>query len=491
MNNLLYIVFLIWSIRILANIFSYIHLWYVKEYRLDRMLIHLRTDQGKHIYIPSFKLPPPTPKTILLFVFLILSSILLFVYLPFHPLIRLACIDIVMFPISACYVSIVQIPIYFYHMHCIHKAIKKIRSHAPMIVIGITGSYGKTSTKEFLSAILSSHYEVLKTEASKNSPIGIAEVILQSLRPDHKVFIVEMGAYKQGEIAFMTKMVQPQIGIITAINAQHQDLFGTIKTTQLAKYELIEGLQGKQIAIFNTDNSFVQDLIHWAQRDKKTIWLYAKNIRNTKKHCEMFSATHILSDATSLRFTVHYQYESYPVQVRIAGEHFVSNILAALAGAVAAGMTLEKAVAAARTIRPIPNVMHTTKGPKGEYVINDTFNNNPDAAIAALNFLRTCSGRKILVFQPMIELGSYANSSHEKVGEIAATICDEIIVTNNNFSEPFTKGIRRKHPHMIVHRMNADTAASFLHSILRKSDTVLFKGKEAELVLKKYIARNR
>ena len=104
-------------------------------------------------------------------------------------------------------------PTGIYHKLLIAKAIRKLRDHKSMIVIGITGSYGKTTTKEYLASILSTRFRVLKTEASKNSPIGIAEVILRKLTSQHEVFVVEMGAYKIGEIAEMAAMARPQIGI--------------------------------------------------------------------------------------------------------------------------------------------------------------------------------------------------------------------------------------------------------------------------------------
>jgi len=250
---------ILWCARLLLNLLSYIQLWYVKEYRFDRMLIHLKTKQGKRLLFLPWRRPPLKPKAC--FIFIASALVLLGIYfiLPLFIIWKLFFMDILLFPITAVFVLIAKVPTWIYHGILIRKAINKLQSHKKMIVIGITGSYGKTSTKEILATILGTKFKTLKTEASKNSPIGIAEVILSKLTPDDEVFIVEMGAYKPGEIREMCKIVKPSIGIVTAINEQHQDLFGSIDATVKAKYELIQGLNDGKIAIFNADNRYTRD----------------------------------------------------------------------------------------------------------------------------------------------------------------------------------------------------------------------------------------
>ena len=226
MNILLDIIFYVWCLRILANIFSFIQLWFIKEYRLDRMLIHLRTNQGKKIYFLPFRRPPIIPKTICLFFLMFFSNFLIFWIPEAHWVLKLFIIDLLSFPISGFWVFILHLPTIIWHKIIVELAKNKLQNHKSLKIIGITGSFGKTSTKEYLYTILSEKFNVLKTEASKNSLIGIAEMILHKLTPDHQILIAEMGAYKMGEIKQMVDFVNPQIGIITAINAQHQDLFG-------------------------------------------------------------------------------------------------------------------------------------------------------------------------------------------------------------------------------------------------------------------------
>ena len=488
MNVLLIILVLVWCVRILSNILSYINLWFVKEYRFDRMRIHLKTPQGKRILFISFRRPPLSPKTITLTVLSSVGLSYLFFLLPLPILIRLLIIDMCTFPVIALFVCILKIPTILYHEILIMLAVQKLRRHVPMNVIGITGSFGKTSTKQFLSTILSTKYKVLSTEGSKNSPIAIAETIFNDLRPEHEVFIVEMGAYKRGEIARMTRMVLPQIGIVTAINTQHQDLFGTIETTMKAKYELIEGLTGRKIAIFNRDNAYTKQMTEWAAKDSREVWEYTmeglKQRLQAKKE-KILRASNIEANLDGLSFLVSLSFMKEHVAVSIVGGHQISNMLASIAGAMACGMTFSDAIAAVRQIKPVSKVMDVQNGINGSIFINDTYNNNPDAARAALDVLAKTKGKKYLIFQPMVELGSYAGISHEEIGKQAAEVCDEIILTNINYYESFQKGVHALNPSNNARVLSSQEAANVLKKLVKKDDAVLFKGKEAEAVFQR------
>ncbi|MBI3577726.1 UDP-N-acetylmuramoyl-tripeptide--D-alanyl-D-alanine ligase [Candidatus Gottesmanbacteria bacterium] len=473
----------IWFVRLLFNLLSYIHLWFIKEYRWDRMWIHLHTRQGKRILFPARRIPQLTPKTVVLFLSTLLVCGALFVLLPLHPLFSLVVIDIVLFPITAGLVFFMKLPTMIYHEYKISQAVSRLRLHKKMMVIGVTGSFGKTSTKENIATILSTKYKVLKTEASKNSPIGIAETILEKLLVPYDVFVVEMGAYKKGEITRMALMVKPEIGIATGINAQHQDLFGTIETTVEAKYELIAGLVGRRIAIVNADNQHTRQMMQWAKRDGVSVWAYTKEKQNLEAD-KVFSAANIQADLKGISFDVTVGKERAHVVAPVLGEHQVSNILAAIAGAVAAGMSLASAAKAAHEIQPFTKTLSLIRGINGSIYINDTFNNNPDAAKAALDVLAMANGRKILVFQPMIELGSYTQVSHQEVGKAAARVCDDIILTNANFSEHFIDGVHSVNPKKNVSILTPIETARFIRETVKKDDAVLFKGKEAEFAFK-------
>jgi len=472
MELLVFLLAGIWGVRIVFNILTYAQLWWVKEYRWDRMIIHLRTPQGKRFWRPQWRRPPISPKsTLLVLLSLSISGIIVWT-LNLPILLRLAIADVLSFPITWALVFLLNVPTKVYHTILIVLAVRKLRLHRPMTVIGITGSYGKTSTKEYLATILSTKFQVLKTEASKNSPIGIAEVILRGLRPEHEVFVVEMGAYKTREIAEMTAMVKPQIGIVTVINPQHQDLFGTLENTMKAKYELIAGISGKRVAIFNVIDERSRIMAQWAKRDGCDVWegrLQAVDVR---------------AGFDGLEFTCVFGKEKAKVTAPVIGAHQVNNILIAITGALAAGMTFGDAVKAVAKIQSNPKSLSIQAGKNGSLYINDTFNNNPDSARAALDVLSWTKGKMFLVFQPMIELGAYAAESHTSVGAYAAQVCDEIILTNHNFYEDFMKGVRTISDTVSVSVLSPTKAASLLRRKLGKGDAVLFKGKEAEHVLR-------
>jgi UDP-N-acetylmuramoyl-tripeptide--D-alanyl-D-alanine ligase len=452
-----------WCIRLFFNLLSYIQLWYVKEYRFDRMLIHLKTKQGKRLLFLPWRRPPIKPKACFIFAGSLAVLFGIYVFLPSFILWKLLLMDILSFWITALLVLILKVPTFIYHEILIRKAVTKLRSHKKMIIIGITGSYGKTSTKEILATIMSTKFKTLKTEASKNSPIGIAEVVLSELTPQHEVFIVEMGAYKPGEITRMSKMVEPEIGIVTAINEQHQDLFGSIEGTVNAKYELIQGLQGRKIAIFNADNIYTKQMADRARKEGYSVVVFSPH--------DTAETIHSSDNGTS--FTLKHEHKSVEIHAKLIGTHQVSNILAAATAALSVGMTLPEISKACSLLKPVAHTMTPIRGVNGLLFIDDTFNNNPDAARAAIDYLKATKGKKILVFQPMIELGKFSHTRHKEIGAYAASVCDEIILTNDSYREDFATGVV----------MSPLDAATHLLATLKKGDTVLFKGKESMRVL--------
>ena len=515
-------------LRIGFTLSGLLFLWWRKEYRLDRMAIHLKTKQGENVLfgkthiallvavllwplmpeaaiillslgmvvlgftylmrIRRWFFPPISPKVLVLGSMSLVGIALVVLIVPIPPIIALAIADLLLFPFSTLVVVGMSVPTRIYHWMVIRKAERKLMHHEPMIVIGITGSYGKTSVKEYLATVLSHQYSTLKTEASKNSPIGIAEVILRSLHDRHQAFVVEMGAYKRGEIAHMAHMVKPEIGILTAINPQHQDLFGSMETTMQAKYELMLGLTGRKIAIVNLDDTRTRLMGEWAAKDGCTVWGWTMqddtNATKTIPNMRIFRAAHIVADMKGITFDCHVGNEKIRVRALVLGVHQVGNILAAIAGAVASGMKLADACAAVSQVTAAPGVMQVVHGFNGATFIDDTFNNNPDAARAAFIFLGQQHGKKIIVFQPMIELGSFAESAHEEVGKLAAATCDHIILTNNNFYAAFERGVQSVSSSTPLMVLNPAKTAAYIHSHIRTGDVVLFKGKDAAHALR-------
>jgi UDP-N-acetylmuramoyl-tripeptide--D-alanyl-D-alanine ligase len=522
---------ILYAIGTVAFIIRFFHkstgliwVWWRKEYRLDRMLIHLKTRQGRNLYagktdtvlaslallslIPSVSLaaslllvlfisyvsmqylsrwkswllPPRTPKVIALLAFFVLFTFIIITAISTPLIIGFAIADILLFPISIILVLLINIPTKVYHQYVIHRAERLLVNHKPMTVIGITGSFGKTSVKEYTASILSPWKPTLKTPASKNAPIGIAETVNGALKSNTEIFIVEMGAYKPGEIAEMAAMVNPEIGILTAINPQHQDLFGSIEKTMEAKYELLDGLVGKKICIINWDDKRTRIMGKQAIQSGKTVWWYTRG-KSDLPHEPYFHANSIRMHDNGISFTCTFGNKKAEVAAPVLGEHQVGNILAAIGASVACGMTLVQACENARQIKAADRVMQKIPGPEAMTFIDDTFNNNPDAAIAAITYLSTMQGKKFMVFQPMIELGTFADESHERVGKVAGSVCDAILVTNANFFESFKRGVRISSQTVPVVVASPQKAAQYIKDHATAGSTVLFKGKDAEHTL--------
>ena len=475
---------LILVIHITASILTFIHLWYVKEYRLDRMWIHIR-NVGWSIFFTPFRKPHLSPKTSLLFLTTSTTLAGLFYLLPFNRPFTLVIIDLFTFCVTLFWVILLQIPTAVWHHYEISQANHLLKKYPKLEVIGITGSHGKTSTKEFLSTILNYKFQVLKTELSKNSAVAVAELLLHQLNRKHDLLIAEMAAYKKDEIATIARLVRPQIGIVTAINEQHQDLFSSIQNTMHAKFELIQSLTGKNIAIFSGDNPHTLEMARWASELGKKIWLFSITQTTFPVWVEkVIRATDIQVYPKNLTCKIQLNLESYEMTLPLLGKHQVSNILAAILGAVACRMSLREIMIAVKDIHTFRSTMEPVHGINGAEFIDDTFNNNPDAAMAAIDYLSVLDGRKFLVFQPMIELGVYSKSAHEKVGKYASNVCNQILLTNKFAYEDLIQGAKQDSKNLKFKVISAHEGSVYLKKELKAGDTVLFKGKEAARILK-------
>ena len=477
------ILFFSFLVVISKNTIYQLFLWQLKEYRWDRFWIHLNIRQGRKLlfgkkevfkwlllfFTPFFflfsfsnlifllvfilfsfeagsyikqllthgwKLPDFTFKTVLVMalVFLLcLGTIFAPGFLP----IKLLIFDRLLLLVVTILVVLTNIPAKIYQQFIIQKAKQKIKNHSDLLVIGITGSYGKSSTKEFLAQILASKFKVLKTPANFNTAIGIAKTILKDLKKEHQIFVCEMGAYKKGEIKSLCDIVKPKIGLITGLNEQHQALFGSLENTISAKFELIEALPKTGLAIFNGYNKYCLEMSKKAKKMGRGVKVAKKEKNNLK--------------------------------INFAGEYFLENIHMAKAVAEELGIESKEITQLVKKIKPPAQTMQIFKK-NGLILIDSTYNSNPQGVLAGLEHLKTYSGKKIFVFQPIIELGKASAELHQKIGKKAGEICDLVILTNKNFYKDFLKGTKEK-----------VTLKKDLPKI--KKGAILFEGKEARSYL--------
>ncbi len=295
------------------------------------------------------------------------------------------------------------------------------RSQKDLRVIGVTGSVGKTTTKELAAAVLSRRYETIKSEASYNNEIGLPLTLLH-LTSEHERAVLEMGMYDVGEIADLARMGQPQVGIVTIVRPVHLERAGSFQRIVEAKTELVEALPAgpEGVAILNYDD---------------------ENVRNMAKSTEARIFTYGLSPQADLwadrieglglegiRFRLHYGQDALHVKVPLLGRHSVHTSLRAAALGLVEGLTWQEIIEGLHGVEPSDQLrLVAVRGPAGATILDDTYNASPASTIAALNLLDELEGRKIAVLGDMLELGHYEREGHQKVGMRALEIADVLV----------------------------------------------------------------
>lgn len=346
--------------------------------------------------------------------------------------------------------------------------------HSGLRVIAVTGSYGKTSTKEIIAHVLSRHYRVLKTPRSFNTLMGICKVIREDLRPDHDIFVVEMGAYKKGEIDKLCRLTPPHIGVLTAIGPQHLERFETVERVAEAKYELMEHLPPDGTGVFNGDDPRCQLLSerpasfevrrYGFERADVSLDVRATNITITGGGTEFDVST---SDEVPVHFATI-----------LLGQHNVSNILAAVSVAIQCGMTLQETADSVTTLEAVEHRLQRIEGAGGVVVIDDAYNANPAGVRLALEVLdKLPGGRKILITPGMVELGDHEELEHRQMGVLAADTCDYVILVGAKRTRSIADGLQAKDfpaDHLAVVQ-DLDEATRHLQTFVQPGDVVLFE----------------
>ena len=468
------IVIIIWLLIFTKLLLFWLWLWQLKEYRLDRFQAHFES-QGVKKIISSFwriKYPKFTKKIILIFLTCLAAEVLLLFYFYFF-LSWAIFLTALFIPLL---ILFFQIPSFIWQRNIIKKASQKRTKFDKLLVIGITGSYGKTSVKEFLTTILSSKFKVLSTPAHQNTDIAIAQLILKKLTQDIEIFIVEMAAYKKGEITSPCQIVRPKIGILTAINEQHLATYGSLENIIQTKYELIESLPENGLAIFNGDNDYCYQLYKMTQK-KKRIYSVQSSIAHIP------ADLHIASLAINRGFLsfklIDREGESAVFKVNLLGSHNVSNILAAACCAKELGMNLEEIALACQKIESRQSGIQLKKGINYLNIIDATYSANPDGVISHLEHLKIWPGKKVIAMPCLIELGKASAKIHKEIGRKIGEVCDLcIITTRERFQEvgegAIEKGMKSKN---ILFTDNPKEIFEKIKSFCQPGDVVLLESR--------------
>ncbi len=305
-----------------------------------------------------------------------------------------------------------------------------------LIKIGITGSYGKTSTKHALGEILKEKYDVLYTPGSFNTPMGITRVVREQLTDDHNVFIAEMGARYKGDIKELCKLVQPRYGIVTSVGKQHLETFGSLEAVVATKSELMEGIEENGACFFNGDNLICREMYEkCALKDK---YLFG-----TDGDSLYMRASDLSVNGKGSLFTLNARNgESVRCQTKLLGRHNILNITGAAALSYLMGLPLEDIAAAISRLKPVQHRLELMEGPVT--VIDDAFNANPEGSKEALEVLKSFSGKRIVVTPGMVELGGEENALNRAFGEAMAEAADIAILVGGEHVMPIREGLIEK-----------------------------------------------
>ena len=326
--------------------------------------------------------------------------------------------------------NIINYPIeYGIRKHYINDAKKILKNMPNLIVIGVTGSYGKTSVKNFLVKTLSAKYEVLTTPKNYNTTMGVVKTIREELKPIHQIFVCEMGATKIGDIKEICDIVNPKFGVITSIGPQHLESFKTIENIIKTKFELYDSVnKNGGITFLNYDNEYL------AKQNRSNTLAYG--INNEKLD---YSAYNLKSSSQGLSFSIN----NVDFKTKLIGRHNIVNITGAIAVANYLEIPLDRLVPRVREFKSVEHRLQLIS--KGNLnIIDDAYNSNPVSSKSAIDTLSEFDGTKIIVTPGLIELGGDEEKYNFEFGEYMCDVCDYIFLVNSTISKYVLNGINSK-----------------------------------------------
>lgn len=352
----------------------------------------------------------------------------------------------------------------------VSKAKRKLKKFPNLIKIGITGSFGKTSTKYILNTILSENYSVCITPHSFNTPMGITRVVLDYLKPNHDVLITEMGAKQIGDIKYLCDIVKPQYGIITSVGNQHLATFGTLENIAKTKYELVNSLPKEDsIAVFNGDNKGSFKLYEKCEINKILTSISDENAYATAKNIKISNK--------GISFILSINNQEIECTTKLVGKHNLENILMSSALAYNLGLSMEQIRVGISKLQPINHRLEIKKE-NGITIIDDSYNSNVEGSVCALDVLKLFkNNRKIVITPGLVELGQMEKEENINFGKNIASVADIVIVVNKTNMEYIKEGLISENfpEENILFVSSLIEGRIKLKEIAQKGDVILFE----------------
>lgn len=340
-------------------------------------------------------------------------------------------------------------------------------------VVGITGSVGKTTTKEITAQVLRRRYRTLKSLGNLNNEIGVPLSVLR-LRDEHQVLVQEMGMYALGEIARLCEIAQPQVGVVTNVGPVHLERLGTMEHIAQAKAELVAALPPDGVAVLNADDPLVAAM---ASQTRARVFTYGLT-----PEADLWADEIVSEGMEGIRFRFHYGHEVLHLKVPLLGRHSVHTALRAAAVGLIEGLSWEEIVAGLLDTGAQLRLV-VVPGVRGATLLDDTYNASPASTLAALNLLADLDvngGRRIAVLGDMLELGSYEEKGHRLVGARAADVVDYLVTVGQRArwiaDEAISAGLPASR---VIALGTAQAAIERLRALIGPGDFVLVKGSRA------------
>ena len=359
------------------------------------------------------------------------------------------------------------------------------RERIGMKVVGVTGSVGKSTTKEMVSAVLESTYRVSRTPANHNNDIGMPMAIL-AMAEDTEIAVLEMGMNHFGEISYLTAIGQPDVAVIINIGTMHIEHLGSQEGILKAKMEIVEGMGKDGVLVLNGDDALLQ-----TQRnatDKKVVYFGNQNQTNNVLGCNVKQEESVLS------FDVKAENTEFSVELALEGMHFVNDALAAVAVGLEMGVTPQNIAIALAAFKNMAGRQEIYEK-NGFTIIQDCYNAGPESMAAALNVLGNRSGRRIAVLGDMLELGICSDAEHYKIGRIAAKKVDVLLAYGPHsvrvLKGAITGGMSQAKARAFTERENL---VQTLKHLAKPGDVILFKGSRGmhmEYALEAFLAEEK
>ena len=400
-----------------------------------------------------------------------LSFILIAIFTEFVPFVKFGVVVLtpICVPILVGIAHVINLPLENHiRSNYIKKAKRKLEKMPGLIKIGITGSYGKTTTKHILNVLLSKKYSVCMTPHSFNTPMGLTKVVIKYLKKENQILIAEMGARNVGDIKYLCDLINPKHAIITAVASQHLATFGSLDNIAKTKNELVHAITDGYV-VFNAQSQGALNLYEKCDKEK-----YLSGINYNKAFCNI---ENIKANATGSEFDLIIDGEKINCKTKLIGEQFIEDIAMASAMAYKLGVSLKEIADGISTLKPMAHRMELVNNNNGLTIIDNSYNSSVESSKASLKTISMFNGNKIIITPGIVEMGAKEYEVNVDFGKNIAEVCSKVIIVNKVNLDAIKQGLLEAgfDEENIYEAENLKLASQMLPKLTNFGDVVLFE----------------